>query len=263
MKAYTAHGSLAAAALAGFLLAGTACAGPQASSTQPTVVAPVDTTTPTSQPVPAPTTIKTSPVPAPAVSEAQTAPAHGEPSAAVEPPRAAALQTFTFPDGHISFTYPAGWKIRTEQGPYLTAESKAGSVSAIVTDGSGAEVARLLSGMYGDGAAGRVKRTVIDQAPVPGITSKEPVHFGFVRDEIQPGDEEYYFMDVRLAHEFQPAETGSGSNQIPLANGIMTASVIFDYEKQPVFASIDAAKAWMATEQYAKLKALLLSLKYV
>lgn len=43
----------------------------------------------------------------------------------------------------------------------------------------------------------------------------------------------------------------------------MTASVIFDYEKQPVFASIDAARAWMATEQYAQLKALLLSLKYV
>ena len=261
MRAYTAHRSLAAAALAGFLLAGTACAGPQASSTQPTVVAPLDTTTPGSQPVPAPTTNKTSP--APAVSEAQTAPVHGEPSADVEPPRAGALQTFTFPDGHISFTYPAGWKIRTEQGPYLTAESKAGSVSAIVTDGSGSEVARLLSGMYGDGAAGRVKRTVIDQAPVPGITSKEPVHFGFVRDEIQPAGGEYYFMDVRLAHEFQPAETSSGSNQVPLATGIMTASVIFDYEKQPVFASIDAAKAWMATEQYAQLKALLLSLKYV
>jgi hypothetical protein len=187
LKAYTAHRSLAAAALAGFLLAGTACGGPQASSTQPSVVAPVDTTTPTSQPVPAPTTNKASPAPAPAVSEAQTAPADGEPSAAVEPPRAGALQTFTFPDGHISFTYPAGWKIRTEQGPYLSAESKAGSVSAIVTDGSGSEVARLLSGMYGDGAAGRVKRTVIDQAPLKGSTTLEPVHFGFDKDEIQPG----------------------------------------------------------------------------
>lgn len=206
--------------------------------------------------MPAPTTTKTSPVPAPVVSDAQTAPAHGEPSPA-------ARQTFTFPDGHISFTYPAGWTIRTEQGPYLTDESKAGSVSAIVTDGSGSEVARVLSGMYGDGAAGRVKRTVIDQAPVPGITSKEPVHFGFVKDEIQPTGGAYYFMEVRLAHEFQPAETSSGSNQVPLANGIMTASVIFDYEKQPVFASIDAAKAWMATEQYVQLKALLLSLKYV
>ncbi|MFF2243197.1 hypothetical protein ACFVTM_03310 [Arthrobacter sp. NPDC058130] len=42
----------------------------------------------------------------------------------------------------------------------------------------------------------------------------------------------------------------------------MEAAVIFDLEKQPVFASPDAAKAWMATEQYAQLKALLLSLTY-
>lgn len=32
---------------------------------------------------------------------------------------AAALKTFTFPDGHISFAYPANWSIRTQPGPTL------------------------------------------------------------------------------------------------------------------------------------------------
>jgi hypothetical protein len=69
-------------------------------------------------------------------------------------------------------------------------------------------------------------------------------------------------MDVRLAHEFLPTQTGSGSNQIPLSNGVMSAYVVFDFEKQPVFATPEAAQAWMASEQYAQLKALLLSLNY-
>jgi hypothetical protein len=194
------------------------------------------------------------------------------------PPGAASAQTFIFPDGHLSFTYPEGWSVRTEQGPYLTEESKAGSVAAVVVDSSGAEVARVLSGMYGDGAAGRVKRTVLDNAPVPGITdvSGNGAEFGFASDQIlpvsypgmpeptQPADSTalYYFMDVRLAKEFLPTQEGSGSNQVLLPNGVMSAYVVFDYEKQPVFATPDAAREWMASERYAQLKALLLSLSY-
>ncbi|MCU1547776.1 MAG: hypothetical protein JWO29_727 [Arthrobacter sp.] len=180
-------------------------------------------------------------------------------------PQPAPLQIFTFPDGHISFNYPAGWSVQTKQGPYLTEQEKAGSVVAVVLDRSGAEVACVQSGMYGDGAAGSVKRTVLEHLPVPGITSEEPVEFGFAMDEVQPQPEggSYYFMDVRLSHEFLPTASSSGSNQIPLANGIMTAYILFDHTKQPVFATPEAARAWMGTDQYAQLKALLLSLKYV
>jgi hypothetical protein len=39
----------------------------------------------------------------------------------------------------------------------------------------------------------------------------------------------------------------------------MSAKVIFG---EPAFASLDAAKAWTGCEQYAQLKALLLSVKY-
>lgn len=194
------------------------------------------------------------------------------------PPQAASVQTFAFPDGHLSFTYPEGWSVRTEQGPYLTEEAKAGSVVAVVADNSGAEVARVLSGMYGDGAAGSVKRTVLDHAPVPGITdaSGNPAEFGFAADQIlpvsypgmpeptQPADSTalYYFMDVRLAREFLPTQESSGTNQIPLPNGVLSAYVVFDLNKQPVFATPQAAKDWMASERYAQLKALLLSLRY-
>ncbi|KIS26435.1 hypothetical protein TV39_15755 [Arthrobacter sp. SPG23] len=194
------------------------------------------------------------------------------------PTQASSVQTFVFPDGHLSFTYPDGWSVRTEQGPYLTEEAKAGSVVAVVADDSGSEVARVLSGMYGDGAAGSVRRTVLDHTPVPGITdaSGNPAEFGFAADQIlpvsypgmpeptQPADSNalYYFMDVRLAQEFLPTQDSSGTNQIPLPNGVLSAYVIFDADKQPVFATPEAAREWMAGERYAQLKALLLSLKY-
>ncbi|MBT2513433.1 hypothetical protein [Arthrobacter sp. ISL-30] len=229
---------------------------------------------------PAPATTVTSTQTVPSATATQTAPS-ATPTQTVpsETPSAAAVvqQTFAFPDGHISFKYPEGWTVRIEQGPYLNEQDKAGAVIAVVSDSSGAEVARIFSGMYGDGAAGRVKRTVLDHAPVSGITEAagNPVEFGFASDQILPVTYEgmpaptetadgpvYYFMDVRRASEFQSGETSSGSNQIPLPNGIMSAYVVFDFEKQPAFATPDAAREWMATEQYAQLKALLLSLNY-
>lgn len=139
-------------------------------------------------------------------------------------------------------------------------------------------MAHVLSGMYGDGAAGRVQRTVLEHVPVEGITAAagEPVEFGFAMDQglsapsPYPGEPaapadgslRYYFMDVRRAGEFQPAQISSGSNQVTLPNGVMSAFVVFDPAKQPVFATPDAARAWMASQQYAQLKALLLSLRY-
>lgn len=218
-------------------------------------------------------TVTGSVTPTPAAKE----PAATAPSAPA-PPQAASVRTFVFPDGHLSFAYPEGWSVRTEQGPYLSEEAKAGSVVAVVADDSGSEVARVLSGMYGDGAAGSVKRTVLDRTPVPGITdvSGNPAEFGFAADQILPvsypgmpapteaadGTALYYFMDVRLAREFLPAQDTSGTNQIRLPNGVMSAYAVFDLEKQPAFATPDAARDWMASERYAQLKALLLSLKY-
>lgn len=189
-----------------------------------------------------------------------------------EAPSPPGLQTFTFPDGHISFAYPGGWSIRTPQVPYLNvvhrpasvpSEESEGSVEVVVADAAGAEVAHVMNGLFGDNASGPVKRTVLDHAPVAGIpdAAGEHAEFGFALDEFV-GVDSYYFMDVRLAHEFLPAQEDSGSNQLSVPNGELAAYVVFDAERQPVFGTTDLARAWMATEQYAQLKALLLSLKY-
>ncbi|MCU1639543.1 MAG: hypothetical protein JWL94_2190, partial [Microbacteriaceae bacterium] len=147
---------LAVATLTGILLVATACAAPQP-STQPSA------TTPAAEPsaTASATAAEAAPV-TPAATEASTP--------APETPKAAALETFTFPDGHISFTHPAGWKVKVKPGPALNAEAQKTSFDATISDASGTELAHLLSGMYGDGAAGPAKRTILDYAPVPGVT---------------------------------------------------------------------------------------------
>ncbi|WP_226762053.1 hypothetical protein [Arthrobacter sp. SO3] len=174
MKRNTIHSTLAAAALAGLLLT-TGCAAPQAttapqSSTTPSAAMPASTA-----PVLRVTATATPPV---APSDAAPAP---------EAPQAAVLETFTFPDGHVSFTHPSGWAVTVKPGPALNPEAQKTSFDATVFDASGSEVAHVLSGMYGDGAAGPVKRTVLDHTPVPGIIDKtgEATEAGFGYDELR------------------------------------------------------------------------------
>jgi hypothetical protein len=270
----------AAAVTAGVLVASNF--GPVSSTPAPAVtVTPESTPSVSATPTPTPSpsaSATSSGTPTPTAS--QSAPAIVPPVAATTAPTqppAATLQTFTFPDGHLSFRYPSGWTVRTEQGPYLSEETKAASVGATLVDSTGAEVAYVYSGFYGDGAGGWVKRTVLDRASVPGITDKSgnPVEFGFGSDRgliypeegkpkpTVPADSRpYYFMDVRLSSEFEAGERSSGTNQIMMPNGVMSARVLFDFEKQPTFATPEAAKAWMGSEQYSQLKALLLSLSY-
>lgn len=244
--------TLSAAALAG-LLAATACGTPAPENSQ---AGPG-----TSSGASPSATASASRSAATATTAAVAAPTTTAPVAA--PP---AIKTYTFPDGHISFAYPAGWTVTTKPGPALNPEAQKNAFDAVITDRTGQEVARVLSGMYGDGAAGPAKRTVLDHAPVPAINDErgEATEFGFAYDEY-PGttNPAYYFMDVRRASEFLASIDSSGSSQVRLPNGILTARVIFgDSPTQQTFTSPDAAKAWMGTEQYARLKALLLSLTY-
>ncbi|BCW69681.1 hypothetical protein NicSoilB8_07250 [Arthrobacter sp. NicSoilB8] len=174
------------------------------------------------------------------------------------------MATFTFPDGHISFTYPADWTVTVKPGPALNAEAQKTSYDATIKDESGAEVARIYSGMYGDGAAGPARRTILDHAPVPGITNMagEATEFGFAYDEYLDGSY-YYFMDVRNAREFLATTDSSGSNQILLPNGVLSAWVVLSGSPSTLaFASPAAANAWMETGRYAQLKSVLLSLSY-
>ncbi|MBO1266715.1 hypothetical protein [Arthrobacter cavernae] len=170
---------------------------------------------------------------------------------------APALKTFTFPDGHISFAYPANWSIRTNPGPTLPG-GPADCVEAVLSDHRGKDVAFIVSGSYGDGASGPVDRTVFDSAPVPGLAAFGEPTFGFFRDSYIDVNDHFY-MDVRPAAELGSGSVSSGNGQVVLPNG---AAIFRVYIDSPGFPSPEAARAWVATPEYAQLKALLLSVTY-
>ncbi|MGR0160567.1 hypothetical protein [Paenarthrobacter nitroguajacolicus] len=289
-KAQIAGGLLlgAAAVTAGVLVASsfeTVSSNPMPAVTLPTStptpsvsVTPTPTPTATPSVAPSATPVATA-APTPTQSPTPTTPPAVASAPAVPPVQAPTSQTYTFPDGHLSFTYPVGWSIRADQGPFDPPGTAEASRIVTVFDAAGAEVARVFNGNYADGTGGWVKRTVYDRAVVPGVVSSaspnDPVQFGFFAHQAalmtHPGEEApatpldetpTYIMDVRLASEMQAGETGSGINQIRVPNGIMSAYVMFDLNKQPAFATPEAAKAWMGTAEYAQLKSMLLSLSY-
>jgi hypothetical protein len=100
---------------------------------------------------------------------------------------------------------------------------------------------------------------VLDTAPVPGLKDVDGAQlaFGFAFDSL--ADQSDFHMSVRKERDFAPTVSDSGSAYVSFANGAAEAKVLFG---SPAFASVDAAKAWMTTEQYGKLKHLLLTLKY-
>ncbi|MCT9871307.1 hypothetical protein [Paenarthrobacter aurescens] len=278
----------AAAVTAGVLVA--ANFGPLTTAPAPAVTVnsteatptPSASTTPTPTPTatPSPTPTVAAPVTTPPA--VPTVPAAAPTLAPTQPP-VAIPQRFTFPDGHLSFALPDGWSVKTEQGPYATEADKAASTIARVLDNAGTELAVIFNGNYGDGTAGLVDRTILDRAVVPGVrdNSGELVEFGFSSNQSQyipyegppyegmpsprTGPVEgppTYIMDVRKSSELKAGISSSGTNQVRVPNGIMSAYVQFDSTKNPAFATPEAAKAWMNTTQYAQLKSLLLSLSY-
>ena len=170
-----------------------------------------------------------------------------------------ALKTFTFPDGHISFAYPANWSIRTQPGPTLP-DGPAECIEAVLSDHHGKDVAFIVSGFYGDGASGQVDRTVFESTPVPGLAGfeGEPT-FGFFRDSYIGANVYYFSMDVRPAADLGSGSISGGNGQVMLPNG----AAIFRVNIDPSgFPSAEAARAWMNTAEYAQLKALLMSVSY-
>lgn len=192
--------------------------------------------------------------PAPSAAATGGAPASNVPA----PPanhETPALKTFTFPDGHISFAYPGMWTVRTVQPP-----AGLPGVEAIVADAAGNDLMTLANGVTAGCTAGPASRQVLDQASVPGMTAPtgtEP-RVGFVAESYADG--EAYFMGLTDPRSLKEGEgVSSWCNLIPTANGGLFTRVHFN---DPGFPNRAAAKAWMATDQYAQLKALLLSLKY-
>jgi hypothetical protein len=191
---------------------------------------------------------------------ASATPSVAKPTATPSPDGSAGLASFTFPDGHLSFSYPKNWNIRVEKtAPSANQPPGVDPVSAVLADKTGNELLAITSNAYGGGASGPVLRTVLDNAPVPGLkdTSGEQLDFGFAFDSF--ADHPEFHMGIRTSREFEPSPESSGSTRVALANGFLDTHVLFD---TPAFPSIDAAKAWMATKQYGDLKQLLLSVRY-
>ena len=183
------------------------------------------------------------------------------PAAPVQP----ALKAFTFPDGHISFSYPASWSVRTERGPGR--EGPPRQVEAIVSDGTGSDLFSVSSGADAIGCtAGPAHRTVLDKAATPGMREADGTTplFLFIVERITGQDR--YAMAIMNPRNVQEGDVGSHCTLLVMGNGGALNRVIFDQPFDPVaksaFPNRQAAKAWMATEQYAQLKALIMSLRY-
>ncbi|MCE3293527.1 MAG: hypothetical protein K0Q84_2464 [Arthrobacter sp.] len=183
------------------------------------------------------------------------------PAAPVQP----ALKAFTFPDGHISFSYPASWSVRTERGPGR--EGPPRQVEAIVSDGTGSDLFSVSSGADAIGCtAGPAHRTVLDKAATPGMREADGTTplFLFIVERITGQDR--YAMAIMNPRNLQEGDVGSHCTLLVMGNGGALNRVIFDQPFYPVaksaFPNRQAAKAWMATEQYAQLKALIMSLRY-
>ena len=177
-----------------------------------------------------------------------------------------ALKTFTFPDGHISFSYPASWSVRTQRGPGRDGPPWQ-PVEAIVSDRAGNDLFGVSSGADGIGcAAGPVNRTVFDRAAVPGMREVDGTTpmFGFIVEKT--GVDDRYSMAVMNPRNLEEGNVSSNCPLLTMGNGGAQSGVIFDQSvhpnPKPGFPSRQTAKAWMATEQYAQLKALMMSLKY-
>ncbi|AXJ10134.1 hypothetical protein [Arthrobacter sp. PM3] len=191
----------------------------------------------------------TAAVPAPA----PTATSPATPTAAP----VAGVKTFTFPDGHLSFSYPSDWSIRMVGAPENAAKLR--GVQAVIADATGNELASVTSSTSASSASGPVARTVLDAAPVPGLkdVDGEQLAAGFAFDSF--ADQSDFHMGVRKQRDFAPSVTEAGNSHVQFPNGGAEAKVLFG---NPAFPSVDAARAWMTTEQYSQLKRLLLSLKY-
>ncbi len=189
---------------------------------------------------------------APASSSA--APAPSAPAPTPPAPAAAASKTYTFPDGRLSFEYPADWRVEL-----FTGEQKpATSGTATVFDAAGAAHATIYSGQAADGVSHPVMRTVFESAPVPGL-GQQPApaaRYSFYVDRL--GDSPTYRMHL-TAGAPQPGDGTALDGIIRVGAGVLVAEVKF-IEKP--FASDAAARSWLAGVEGQSLKALLLSISY-
>ena len=178
----------------------------------------------------------------------------GSGSGSASAPAPAALATYTFPDGRLSFKYPADWKVELFTGDVKPSTSR----TATVFDATGTKQVTIYSGLVADGVTHPVTRTVFESAPVPGL-QQEPApaaHSSFYADRME--NNPTYRMHLTAG---APA-AGKGmalDGIVRIGKEVLVADAQF-IEKP--FASDAAAKAWLAGTEGQAIKALLLSVTY-
>ncbi len=188
---------------------------------------------------------------APAATSGPTAVGTPPPSSA---PAAADVAKYTFPDGRLSFEYPADWRVELFTGAGEPSLSR----TATVFDAKGTEQVTVYSGQIADGVSHPVRRTVFESEPVPGL-SQQPApaaHYAFYVDRMD-GTPTYR---MHLSAGAPPAgDSARMDGIIRIGKEVLVADVKF-VEKP--FASDEAAKDWLDGAEGQALKALMLSVSY-
>jgi hypothetical protein len=182
-----------------------------------------------------------------------SAPAPSAP-ASTPAPAPAGVKTFTFPEGRLSFKYPADWRVElfeASASPFVG--------TATVYDASGARQAEIFTGVIADGVSAPVNRTVFETLPVPGLQGQPApaAHYSFYVDNMDGLAK--YRMHVTPGAPKPGADMAVGGLIRIGDDRVMIADVTF---VDNPFASEDAAKAWLAGTEGQALKALLMSISY-
>ncbi|TDL31696.1 hypothetical protein [Arthrobacter nitrophenolicus] len=212
-------------------------------------------TGPASQSAPAPQPalpgVTTSPATTPVEEAAPAAPPPSSASASAP----AASVTYTFPDGRLSLSHPAGWRVAHSQG----VESPSVE-NATVYDAAGIEQIRIFYSEVGGAVAGPLTRTVFFSEPVPGLQGQSgpaDTHASFYVDNIY--GELHYKLSLTAGAALSPDGREVADASIIGGNRILMAGVVFTGGP---FASDEAAKAWFAGAEGQALKDVLMSFSY-
>ncbi|GAB12453.1 hypothetical protein ARGLB_015_00180 [Arthrobacter globiformis NBRC 12137] len=199
-------------------------------------------------------TASASPTPSASAGGGAGAGGAANPGTSPSPAPAADVKTFTFPNGHVSFKYPADWKVELFTG----SGSPSDSATATVVDAGGTKQATVYSGRIADGVSHPVTRTVFESAPVPGLAAQPApaAQYAFYVDR----------MDSNATYRMHLAAGAPKSGQGTALDGIIRAGdgvIVADVQfiEKP-FANDAAAKSWLAGAEGQALKALLLSISY-
>ena len=179
------------------------------------------------------------------------APAAPPPSA----PAPAAPVTYTFPDGRLSLSHPAGWRVDHSQGVESPSVEH-----ATVYDTAGNEQVRIFYSEVGGALAGPLTRTVFFSEPVPGLqghSGPSDTYASFYVDNIY--GEPHYKLSLTAGAALAPDGTEVADAAIIGGNRILMAGVVF---AGGPFASDEAAKAWFAGAEGQALKEVLMSFSY-